>query len=85
MMADEGSVTFKIIDVTKIPSAEAERMGKYDLVITYQDNAGRVRVVTIPYENIAGKPDAEQMKIIGDAIRAQEAERLKFLGKTITI
>jgi len=75
---------FKIVDMTVIPSAEAGRIGKKDAVITYQDEAMRVRVITVPYENLEGKSEAEQIAVITEAIRAQEAERGRFIGREIT-
>jgi len=45
-MAEAEAATYKIIDLSKVPSAEAGRAGKYDLIVTYQDAAGRVRIVT---------------------------------------
>ena len=77
--------TFKIVDLSRIPSAEAGRVGKYDLIATYQDAAGRVRVVTIPYEEFVGKDEDEQREILRKYIHLQEAERLRFVGKEITL
>jgi len=85
MAEANAGVTVKIIDMTKIPSSEPDRMGKYDLAVTYQDTAGRVRVITLPYESFKGKSEAEQLELIRKAIKAQEEERLKFVGKTITL
>ena len=75
----------KIIDLSKIPSAEPGRAGKYDLIVTYQDSAGRVRIVKIPYEELSGKSPEEQEEIIRKYIQMQEEERLRFIGKTIKI
>ena len=76
---------YKIVDMTVIPSAEPGRIGKYDAVITYQDEAMRTRVVVVPYEKIEGKPEEEAFKIIAEAIRRKEAERLKYIGREVTI
>ena len=76
---------FKIVDLSRIPSAEAGRVGKYDLIATYQDAAGRVRVITIPYEEFVGKDEDEQREILRKYIHLQEAERLRFVGKEITL
>jgi hypothetical protein len=84
-MAEKPTPTFKIIDLAKIPSAEAERAGKYDLVVTYQDTAGRVRIVTIPYEEFGGKTAEEQEAVIRKYIKTQEEERLRFVGREIKI
>ena len=84
-MAEETARSFKIVDMSKVPSAEAGRAGKYDLIVTYQDSAGRVRVVTIPYEEFSGKSEEEQTEILRKYIHAQEEERLKFIGKEIKL
>jgi len=75
---------FKIVDLTVIPSAEPGRIGKKDAIVTYQDEAMRVRVITIPNEEIEGKEEAEVLAIIAKAIKAQEQERMRFIGKEIT-
>jgi len=84
-LAEELGATFKIIDIAKVPSAEAGRAGKYDLIVTYQDSAGRVRIVTIPYEEFADKPEEEQLAVISKYIKREEAARLKFIGREIKI
>lgn len=75
----------RIIDQTVIPSADPKRLGKKDLIITYQDEAMRTRIVTIPYEEIEGKSDEEQWAIIQKAIKAAETERRKFIGREIQL
>jgi hypothetical protein len=85
IMAGEGETAFKIVDISKVPSAEPGRAGKYDLIVTYQDVAGRVRIVTIPYEEWEGKSPEEQEELLRKYIRAQEEERLRFIGKEIKI
>jgi len=84
-VASGGTTTVKIIDVAKVPSAEPGRAGKYDVIVTYQDSAGRVRIVTIPYEELKDKNPGEQEKIIAHYIRANEEERLRFIGKEIKL
>jgi hypothetical protein len=74
----------KIQDMTVVPSAEPGRIGKKDVIVTYQDEAMRVRIITIPYENIEGKAENEVVTIITNAIKAQEAERTKYIGREIT-
>jgi len=77
--------TVRIIDQTLIPSPDPKRLGKKDLIITYQDEAMRTRVVTIPYEELEGKSDEEQWAIIQNYIRKAEAERRKFIGREIKL
>jgi muramidase (phage lysozyme) len=84
-MAGETAVRFKIVDLSKVPSAEAGRAGRYDLIVTYQDAAGRMRIVTIPYEEFEGKTDEEQDAVLREYIRTQEEERLRFIGRELTI
>ena len=84
-MAEEVGTTVKIIDISKVPSAEAGRAGKYDLIVTYQDSAGRVRITTIPYEEWAGKSEEEQLELLKKYIRMEEQARLKFAGREIKI
>jgi len=84
-MATPGQRTVKIIDMFEIPSSSPERVGRYDVIVTYQDEAMRVRTITIPKEQLEGKSDAEKLVVITNAIKAQEAEREKFIGKTITL
>jgi hypothetical protein len=84
-MAEELGATFRIVDMSKVPSAEAGRAGKYDLIVTYQDSAGRVRVVTIPYEEFANKTPEEQEAVLRKYIKAQEEERLRFVGREIRV
>ena len=84
-MAEGIGRVFKIIDLSKVPSAEAGRAGKYDLIVTYQDSAGRVRIVTLPYEEFEGKSEEEQEELIRKYIRTQEEERLRFVGRELKI
>ena len=75
----------KIIDQAILPSAEPGRIGKRDVVITYQDEALRMRIVTIPFEKLEGKTDEEQWAVIQDYIRKNEADRRKFIGKEFAL
>jgi hypothetical protein len=84
-MAVEPERLYRIVDLAKIPSAEAGRVGKYDLVVTYQDGAGRIRVVTLPYEEFGGKTPEEQEAILRKYIRAQEEERIRFVGRELRL
>jgi len=84
-MVEEGGATFKIVDMSKVPSAEAGRAGKYDLIVTYQDSAGRMRIVTIPYEEFQGKSEEEQMELLRKYIKMEETERLRFVGREVKV
>ena len=84
-MAVPAGRTFKIVDLTKVPSAEAGRAGLYDIIVTYQDSAGRVRVINIPYEEFKDKSEEEKLAVIRQYIEREEGERLTFVGKEITL
>jgi len=77
--------TFKIVDLAKVPSAETGRVGKYDLIVTYQDSVGRVRIVTLPNEEFEGKDEEAQAAILKKYITVEETERTRFVGKEIAL
>jgi hypothetical protein len=84
-MAEVPRKSVKVVDMFEIPSGQPERLGKYDVIVTYQDEAMRTRTVTIPREELEGKSDTERLAVISNAIKAKEAERGAVVGKTITI
>lgn len=84
-MAEGEGETYKIMDLSKIPSGKEGRVGKYDLIISYQDSAGRMRTTEIPYEDYEGKTEEEQFELIREAIRKAEEERQRHMGKEVTI
>ena len=84
-MAEVPKKSVKVVDMFEIPSGQPERLGKYDVIVTYQDEAMRTRTVTIPREELEGKSDTERLAVISSAIKAKEAERGAVVGKTITI
>jgi hypothetical protein len=69
----------------RIPSPETARIGKFDEIITYQDQALRTYVLTVPAEDLEGKSESEQLKIISDRIKAQIAERTKWVGREVAV
>jgi len=75
----------RIIDRVRVPSPDPARVGKFDYMITYMDEAMRAGVVTIHAELLEGKPDAEQERIIAQAIKAEVEERRKWAGREIAI
>jgi hypothetical protein len=76
---------FKVIDLVKVPSMEPTRVGKFDLMISYQDATGRVRMITIPYEDWEKQTDMGKEELIKKAIMQEESERLKYIGKEFTV
>lgn len=75
----------RIIDRVKIPSADPLRVGRWDEVITYQDEALRTFVITIPAEELEGKTETEQVEIIAKRIKVQVEERKRWIGREIAI
>jgi hypothetical protein len=84
-MAVAAERRIKIVDMFEIPSAEPNRLGKYDVIITYQDEAMRARTITIPREELEGKSPEERLRIIANAIKRKEEERLAIVGKEILV
>jgi hypothetical protein len=84
-MAVAPKKTVTIVDMFEIPSGQPERLGKYDVIVTYHDEAMRTRTVTVPREELEGKGDAERLAVITKAIRAKEAERSAVVGKSIEV
>ena len=67
----------ELVSTTK----RAEALG----FVTYQDQAMRTYVLTIPAEELEGKTEEEQLAIITERIRAQVAERTRWVGREVTI
>ena len=76
-------VTIK--DMIHVLSTSPERVGLFDEVISYQDQARRTYLIIIPSEELEGKTDEEQERIITERIRAQIAERKRWIGREITV
>lgn len=45
--------SFKVIDTRRIPSSEPTRIGKLDWLVTYQLDAYRTYMVTIPQDTLS--------------------------------
>jgi len=75
----------RIIDRVRVPSPDPTRIGKFDYMVTYMDEALRAGVVTIHAELLDGKPDAEQERLIGQTAKKEVAERAKWAGREISI
>jgi len=84
-MSKEPILVVKIVDVVKVPSAEAGREGKYDYVVSYQDVAGRMRIVNIPAEEVEPGTEEEMFEKIASFIRRAEAFRKFAIGREIKI
>jgi len=70
--------TVKILDVRDFPSTDPTRIGKFDVIVTYQLDAFRTYLITIPKEQF----NEESLKA---AIRKELTEKEKWMGKEIKI
>ena len=80
-----GAGKIRIIDRVRVPSPDPTRIGKFDYMVTYMDQAMRAGVVTLHAELIDGKPDAEQERVIAAAAKREVTERAKWAGREISI
>lgn len=74
--------TVKILDKREVPSADPQRIGKFDALITYQADTFRTYIITIPDEALGG-PDEDQ--VVTAAIKADLAMREVWSSKEITV
>jgi hypothetical protein len=75
----------RIIDRVKVPSPDPGRVGKFDYMVTYIDEAMRAGVVTMWAELLDGKSEVDQERIIAERIKAEIAERVKWTGREISV
>ena len=83
MAAPAESVTIR--DRIHVLSTSTERVGLFDEVFSYEDQARRTHIIIIPYEELEGKTEEEQIAIVTERIRAQVEERKSWAGRKITI
>jgi len=84
-MPEEEAFIVKIVDVVKVPSAEVGREGKYDYVVSYQDAAGRMRIINVPAEEVEAETHEKMLENIAAFIRKAEAFRKFAIGREIKI
>jgi len=70
--------TFKIFDVRRVPSAEPDRIGKYDQLVMYELDPMRRYIIRVPEEEFS----EERMKL---AVKEDIAQREQYTGKEYTI
>ena len=80
-----GAGKIRIIDRVRVPSPDPARVGKFDYMITYMDDAMRAGVITIHGELLDEKPEVEQERVIAGRVRAEVAERRRWTGREIAI
>ena len=76
-------VRIRILDMRKHPSLEVSRRGKEDVTFSYMYGAEGPFTVTVPYEEIGGKPVAEQNRVVKGYIMKAQEERLSWKGREI--
>lgn len=69
---------FKIFDVRKVPSAEPDRVGKYDQLVMYELDPMRRYIIKVPEEEFTEEKMLE-------AVKADMAERALYTGKEYEI
>lgn len=84
-MAEAPGREVDIRDFRVFPSMDPKRLGKRDALITYFIGAEGPFTVTIPYEELEGKPETLQLEIIKKYIAKEQEERLRFIGKKFTL
>jgi len=67
-----------IIDVRDIPSTEPGRIGKIDVLVTYQIDPAHIYMIRIPKEEFTEER-------LTEAIRKDVAEKRKWIGRKIPI
>jgi len=65
---------FKLFDIRRVPSAEPERVGKYDQLVMYELDPMRRYIIRIPEEEFS----EERMK---RAVKEDMATRAQYTGK----
>ena len=69
---------FTVFDVRRVPSAEPDRIGKYDQIVMYELDPMRRYIVRIPEEKFT----EEEMK---RAVKEDIAQREAYTGKEYEI
>ena len=69
---------FKVFDIRRVPSADPERIGKWDQLVMYELDAMRRYILRIPEEEFS----EDRMK---EEIKKDMAEREQFTGKEYEI
>lgn len=70
--------TVKILDVRDFPSTDPARVGKFDTIVTYQLDAFRTYLLTIPKELF----NEERLKA---EIRKELTEKALWVGKELKL
>ena len=71
-------IKFKIFDVRRVPSAEPDRIGKYDQLVMYELDPMRRYIIRVPEEEFS----EDRMK---QAVKEDIAQREQYTGKEYEI
>jgi len=80
-----GAGKIRVIDRVRVPSPDPARIGKFDYMVTYMDEAMRAGVVTLHAEQLDGKPETDQERTIAAVVRKEVEERRKWAGRELSI
>jgi len=75
---EEKKEKVRIIDITRVPSADPKRLGKFDIVIVYMTEDGRTYMVSVPEEEFSEEK-------LPEIIKADIEKRRRLIGKEIVI
>ena len=75
---EPGPAKFKIFDIRRVPSADIDRIDKYDVLIMYEVDPRQRHIIRIPEEEFS-----EERMI--QAIREDIASKSEFIGKEYEI
>jgi len=68
----------RVVDIREIPSADPARVGKLDMIVTYQTDKLNTYITVIPKEEFTEAALIEK-------IRAEMKERETWIGKELVI
>jgi len=81
VLSEEGEISpqkVKVLDVRDVPSTEPGRIGKIDVLVTYQLDPTHIYMVRIPKEEFTDEK-------VREVIRRDVEEKRKWVGKELTL
>ena len=84
-MAEKKKYTIKIVNVVDVPALEPDRIGKYDVLVTYQLDTEYTYTIKIPKEDLEKLSPEKQEEFILKKVKEDAQWRLRWIGKTITL
>jgi len=74
-----------VLDITRVPSADPTRIGKFDVVVVYQTPDGKTYMVSIPEEEVLTEEGKYDEKKIAELIRKDIERKAKLIGKKLKV